>query len=363
MTRRVLVVSHEASRTGAPRVAMHLLNALAAGGWETVLVHRWGGPMAGELDEAASRSFLEPGARLRVALQRWRVTKRASASVERWAVDRTLRRVAPDLVWCNTVITAGYASAAIRAGIPVVVHSHEARPLVAKALDKWGLREQDLNSPLLRLVGCGTDTARTLAAELGVEADDVAVLHSPVDVTALRSEAAATTDPYRSYERPVVVACGVGDERKGVDTFAAASMESTSPSWVWVGRVPEEDRGGRVSYVGEQQTAVGWIAHADLVALPSRADPFPLVVLEAMALGVPVVASDLDGTREQLGDGGVFVPVGDSSRLAGEVDGLIALPEHLSELGAGGRRRCETLWDVGPFAEKARAIADGVAGR
>lgn len=362
-TRTVLVVSHEATRTGAPKVAEHLMRELRAdAGWRTVGVHRWGGPMAAELDAAADETFLEPAAALRVTLRRWRRSKRAAGSIERWAIERTLRRVRPDVVWCNTVITGVYAKAAVRAGIPVVVHSHESGDLVRIALERSGLRDVATASSV-HLVGCASDTAATLAEELGVPADAVAVLHSPVDVAAVRAAGERAENPFGDDDRPVVVACGVGNGRKGVDTFsAAASIASDRARWVWVGKVPDERRSPHVEYPGEQPSAAPWLAHADVVALPSRADPFPLVVLEAMALGRPVVASDIEGPREQLGDAGTFVPVADAAALAEAVDALVADPAAAAVLGEAGRRRCAERWDVAPFGVTARRIRDAAAG-
>ena len=69
--------------------------------------------------------MLEPLARLRVLLKRSKRTKAAARTVERLAIRRVIRSVAPDLVFCNTLLSSPYASAAIDAGFPTVLFSHE----------------------------------------------------------------------------------------------------------------------------------------------------------------------------------------------------------------------------------------------
>jgi glycosyltransferase involved in cell wall biosynthesis len=72
-------------------------------------------------------------------------------------------------------------------------------------------------------------------------------------------------------------------------------------------------------------------------------DGLPVVVLEAMAAGKPVVASDLAGLPLAVADGatGLLVPPGDPGALAAAVGALLADPERARRLGAAGRRRVE----------------------
>ncbi|GAA1128967.1 glycosyltransferase family 4 protein [Nocardioides aquiterrae] len=88
-------------------------------------------------------------------------------------------------------------------------------------------------------------------------------------------------------------------------------------------------------------------AEADLLVLASRAEAYGMVVTEALARGVPVVASDVGGVREALGDGGVLVPPGDPDALAAALREWLTSPSHRSSLRAAARaRRTElTGWD------------------
>jgi glycosyltransferase involved in cell wall biosynthesis len=92
---------------------------------------------------------------------------------------------------------------------------------------------------------------------------------------------------------------------------------------------------GRVEFTGPrtgpelEQT----YAAADLLVLPSHAETYGMVVTEALARGLPVIASDVGGVSEALGDGGLLVPTGDPAALGA------ALRRWLGDAGLRGRLR------------------------
>lgn len=348
----MLVVSHEATRTGAPRVAVDLVDAYRDAGWHTVAVLRWGGPLRSAFERAAEVTIDEPASRLRAALSRHPRTKQLVPALSRFAARRVLRRFRPDLVWCNTVISSPYAVAAARLGIPSIVFSHEQEEVVRRSVDRSGLREVLRDSsrrPVL--LGCSEDTAALFASIVGPGGGEVGTICSPIDVTAVRERAAGPPPPVDGG--PLVLACGVADRRKGVDVFIEAAELATSrgiqANWCWVGR-NERWESPHVRFVGEVSDAERWIAAATVFALPSRQDAFPLVTLEAMALARPIVASSLPGPAVQLGEFGRLVPAGDAAALADAVARLLGEPALAAELGAAAAQRCDELWDVSRFA-------------
>ena len=330
------------------------MRALRAGGWEVVVAHRWGGPLTAWLDAHADRSVTPPLNRLRAALQTITSLRRAAGLLETASIRWVLRRVQPDLVWCNTVVTARWAAAAAARRVPVVLMSHE--------VDETWVRDRagGLDVGAVVLAACSSEAADVLAAAVGVDRDVVAVLRPGVDLPSLLARTSPVERPRRS--RQLVVACGVGDGRKGVDVFAqAAAIAAASgldAEWRWVGRRPATLPPGPVTWFGEVDDGPGHIAAADVFTLPSRAEGFPLVALEAMALGRPIVASDLRGPREQLGDACVLVPAGDAAMLASAVADLLGDPHRARALGEAAAERCLQHWDQGAFAQAAGAVAE-----
>lgn len=366
----ILIVSHEASRTGAPRVAVDILRALQPMDTRTVVVHRWGGPMRDELDRAADGSAVEPLRHLRVILRRWRATRGWALAVERMGASLVLRRLEPSLVWCNTVLSAAYVRPAQRRRIPVVLHGHELRPLVGSVLGRYGLTSAHGRSlPAgVHLAACSDEAANALGETVGVEPSSIAMLPSPVDVAEVRRRGhGSMLDPRRAHGRLRIVACARGDKRKGLDLFIslAAALEKAQPKkyqCLWVGRIEEPSllKGYRsIECLGEVADPVPILASADIFVLTSRTDAFPLVVLEAMALERPVVAFAVGGVPQQLGDTGVLVEPENVSAMADEVLRLGCDPEHRKNLGALELQRVAELWDFPAFASQVRRLAEG----
>lgn len=103
---------------------------------------------------------------------------------------------------------------------------------------------------------------------------------------------------------------------------------------------------------------------ADFFVLPTRADSLPLAILEAMAAGLPVIASDVGAIRWALGEErcGIVVPPGDEEALAAALERLALEPETRTSLGAGGRRRQQELFDSRHAAEAFDAVLTQAAG-
>jgi glycosyltransferase involved in cell wall biosynthesis len=97
----------------------------------------------------------------------------------------------------------------------------------------------------------------------------------------------------------------------------------------------------RVVFAGYRDDVPALLAGAAVLCLPSHAEGLPLVVLEAMAQGRPVVATAVDGTPELVVDGetGILVRPGDVEGLARALERVLADPDEAARLGAAGRKR------------------------
>jgi glycosyltransferase involved in cell wall biosynthesis len=197
-------------------------------------------------------------------------------------------------------------------------------------------------------------------------------LVSPMGIDVARLTAARTAD--RSVARrtlglpaegPVVGFLGRLVPVKGVDILIDAVAMLAEPLTLLVagdgperGRLVERAQNVRAIFPGALSGAslgAFWAA-IDVFVLPSvnlasgRTEGTPTVVLEALAAGVPVIASEVGGVRAAAGDAAVLVPSGDRQALAGALSGVLRDPKEAAALAERGRVRARAYdWHaVGP---------------
>lgn len=96
----------------------------------------------------------------------------------------------------------------------------------------------------------------------------------------------------------------------------------------------------RVEFLGHREDVADLLGTGDLFVFPSRSEAFPTAVLEAMAVGLPVIASAVGGLLDLISDGhnGLLVPPQDAAALAAAIDRLVAQPTLAASLGESARR-------------------------
>jgi glycosyltransferase involved in cell wall biosynthesis len=184
--------------------------------------------------------------------------------------------------------------------------------------------------------------AEHMTAALPDLADRVSLVPNGIDINAvspvpLRDGLGVPDDAI------LAVAIGGMERNKGFDLLIdAAAMLDDGVHVVLVGggtpeaRAAMEERArrhgvtGRVHFLGHRSDARAVAAACDLFVLPSRSEGFPVVMLEAMAAGVPVVASDVGGVRDALAErlgrpaAGWIVPVNDAGAIAAGLREVVA---------------------------------------
>lgn len=327
MSRLVAVVLHESVAGGASNAVLRPLPELERDGWRfcfwaprpspvAALLEKRGYTVAGEqrpfrYSLTALRERPGPLARLRAApgyLRRFR---------------GFIRQAGPDLVHANTILTLPEAVVAHACGRPTMLHVHEMLPAGPRGAAA---------AQLARIVDSVATVSEACAAPWGRHGIDVQVV-----TAGIAAGPAVDRDVRR---RPLVVGTlGTVCKRKGSDLFVAAAgaimdrrrdvqFRLVGPlagghEAPWAQSVV--DRAGRAgvrwSTVPDAQPELrDW----DVFVLPSRRDPFPLVVLEAMAAGLPVVAAAVDGVPEQVDDtNGVLVAPDDAGALSAAIERLL----------------------------------------
>lgn len=267
-----------------------------------------------------------------------------------------LRRESFDLVHAH-VYSSAAASALATAGtgIPLVVTEHtEAlwQGTHGRLFSAWMYRR------VARVIAVSDAIRRRLIERDGVPPARITVVPNSVpparevhgDVLPLPADLAGGG--------PVVGVVARLQPEKGVTSFlrAAAHVARELPTarFVVVGDGPlrremlglAEDLGVRdcVLFLGFRPDAQALIELMDVVAVPSVSEGTPLVVLEAMAAGVPVVASRVGGIPGQIRNGqeGLLIPPGDPRALADALLDLLRDPERARRMGEAGRLRAST---------------------
>ncbi len=200
--------------------------------------------------------------------------------------------------------------------------------------------------PGLRQVICNSHmVAEELQKWYSVPEEKITVIYNGVDTRRFHpdlahAQRAAMREQLGIKEtQPMLLFVGNGFERKGVPALlaACARMKNTDAHLVIVG----EDRhrpvfkrqladlglGGRVHMVGPQLDVERYYAAADAFVLPSIYDPCPNAALEAMACGLPMLASKRCGAKEWIMDGvnGFIVGAADIAGIAARMDDLCSL--------------------------------------
>jgi len=103
----------------------------------------------------------------------------------------------------------------------------------------------------------------------------------------------------------------------------------------------------RVIFTGFVDDVPRLMAAFDLFVLPSHREGMPRTVIEAMAAGKPVVATNIRGCREEVvhGGTGLLVPAKDPQALADAIIQILCNPQEAKKMGEAGRKRAEEFFD------------------
>lgn len=347
------------NRGGPLRQLAGLVPALAAQGWSGPVA--FGSVGAGESDgrEALSGADLRPLALLRRGVSAWRDARALAA------IRALVREVQPDVIHTHMGKAGALGRwAARQQGVPCVhtLHGHH--------LDAPGWRgvlavraERALAPLCARLVVLSERQRRDVVEVHRVAPSGQVAVVGPglhvqgVQLAAARLPAAGGPEAARAAawlaapgggQPPTYAWCGrLVEVKQPWLVLEAAALASVPWRLVLVGQGPWEARlrelrerlglCARVALVGEALEPAPWIARAHALVLSSRSEGTPMVMLEAFALGRPVVAPTVGGIPDLLGHGeqGLWVPPGEAPALARALDRLaVDRPLH-ARLAAG----------------------------
>lgn len=315
---RILYITGQLGRGGAEQQFYYLLRTLQPEA--KVLSLRAGGYWAGPIRELGYEVI--------------ELERQGRADLGRlWRSDQIMREYDPDIV--HLVLDNAYA---LYGRIPALLQRR--RVIVGERnhptrAPRWYdlLRSRLLNRFAARIVP-NSEAAREYLLAQGISSDKVQVIPNGIDLASIRSQASNGAPPLPQEWRDCFVIGAVGklNPVKAPEIFieAAAIAHRQRPDlrFVFLGEGPLQDElQVRIEALGMQdivllpghrQDVPCWLANFDLFTLTSREEGLPNAIMEAMVLGLPVVATDAGGCRELVREGetGHIVPIDDVQAVA-----------------------------------------------
>jgi len=304
-------------------------------------------------------------------------TTRYLKSLGRWLAENRDRY---DLVCVSSLRRDAHAAlAAVPKGVPVVLRAEAAGRFgdcLWQLEAKGGRRIKRECMKADALVGPTRAIERELIAA-GYSRDRIHYLPNGVPDPPARDAAGkaaaravlVAANPSLGIPRdaPLAVYAGRLDEAKGLGDLMAAwrrVVVRRPDARLWLAgegpfrraleaQIVDLDLLGRVFLAGLFDSVEELLAAADLFVLPSREESPSLALLEAMAAGLPIVATDVPGTREPVTDGqhGLLVPGQDVDALSAAILRLLDAPELAARLGAAARDHAQTQFSLAQMAD------------
>lgn len=278
-----------------------------------------------------------------------------------WRFYRFLRQRRPDIL--NTHMfraTMVGAPIARLAGVPTVIATFHGREPWRRGLIKGSYVVDRLVDRFVhRMIAVCESSKRYLTRTKGLDPAKITVIHNGRDLDRYRPPApdavrAIRTELGIADGEPLVGVVGRLDEQKGhtylLDALPEVLRRHPRARLVLVGegplRAPLEQQAARLGvlpgivFTGFRTDVPAVMGAMDVVVLPSLYEGLPLVLIEALAMARPVVATAVDGSVDVVEDGvsGILVPPADPAALAKGLLQLLDDPALARRLGEAGRR-------------------------
>ena len=384
--KKMIVLGHDATRSGAPILLLHLLHWLKRhGGLELEIILKQDGPLLAEFQRIAPTTVLEYTRTERMVHS---LCQRLGGKIPEWILPpaklaRHLRGRKADLFYANTSTVGAEVAVATQLGLPVVWHIHELPSFINSIAG--GKPFRDAGRHAQKFIAVSESVKAGLMASSAIPAEKISVIHGfvPPEKTQALDLPATRAAVRQELNLPpsafVAGMCGTVCHGKGVDWFVAvaaalaADFADREIQLVWIGspanemiltQVNQDLRQARlterVKFIGGKADSRPYLAALDAFLLSSRADSFPLVMLEAGALGLPVICFAGSGGAPEFveADAGLVVPHADPAAAARALVKLCDNPELCRQLGANARQKVLTHYTVETQAPEILALME-----
>ena len=375
-SQRTVLIAHPSADTyGADLQMLESAAALVERGWRVVVAVPAPGLLQARLHGCGAETVVVRFPVLRRAdlSPHGAATLGGSLPAALVRMRRLLRRVAPDVVYVNTITVPWWLLVAHRCGVPAVCHVHEAeqadRPAIRRALARplFLADRVIVNSSATDDVICGAAPglrSRRVVVPNGVRGP----LETPWSRSADRPFRLVVVGRLSPRKAPddaleaLAIVCRSGRDAElelcgtpgpGHEDFAAALMA----------RADRPDLRGKVRFTGYVSPVWPALEGADVLVAPSLGESFGNAVVEAQLARRPVVATAVQGHLETVRDGvcGLLVPCRDPHAIAARVIDLIDDPALADELAYNGLRHAEAHFGLARYGDDIARVLDEMA--
>ena len=349
------------SRTAHIRI-MHILHRLATGGTEKNVRKLLEGLDAGAFEQTVCT--VVPDVELSVGDARVVTLARPPLNPGFLVPHfyRLFRRERPDVVHSRNWGTMEAVVAARLAGVPAVIHSEHGRDLQTMGRQPWRRRmfRRACYRWADRVFAVSQELAEFYSAQLNIPLERLEVVPNGVNTAEFRPSpewrvefrrrlgvgpetlvvgAVSRLDPVKDHFTLLRAAELAVDS--GVDLCLVIVGDGVCRPALQRELAARPALAGRARFIGEVSNVAEWLNSFDVFALPSLSEGMSNTLLEAMAVGVPPVATRVGGNSEVIEDGlsGVQFNPGDYQTLAACLQKMASAPEWRLQLGENSRRR------------------------
>jgi len=334
MTKKILFVSHDLSRSGAPNMLLQLIQWLRINtSYSIDLVGLNGGAFYNEFSMVCDNIFIVNNKALGFKdLLKKKVFKKIGINhlTKDLQLINVLERRNYELVYANSALSLPFASKLKQQApsLKLLLHVHEMEIMIKRMVPYFSFHLLNVD----RFIAASNPVKINLELTYQVSSKNIEVIYEFSDFKDVPSKKNKIDNSF------IVGASGLSHWRKGNDLFlqVARIVKKKHPDaniqFVWVGNESTDkliidtdlkklQLNETVSFIGETSSPMTYFNNFDIFLLTSREDPFPLVCIEVAKLGKPIICfKNASGTAEiiELG-GGKVVPYLDVEAMAVEV--------------------------------------------
>jgi glycosyltransferase involved in cell wall biosynthesis len=347
---KILFISHEASRTGAPMVLLHFLKWLQLNqpDIQADLLVLSGGSLESDFKKVVRCYFdYEVKTKPRSLNRKERILFKLGWFKKSNLRDNLLIELSEnnyDVVYANTIASVKFAYDLVSKIKPAkfILHLHELNAIIRLMLPDFHTYAVAID----QFITPAKIVKDNLITNWGVSENKIKVVYECAEIQESQKQ-------NKINEEFVIGASGTVHWRKGQDVFVQVARylcqhyPENNFKFVWVGKIPitehiiiEEDLfkldlKDKVFFIGEVENPEDYYQDFDVFLMTSREDPFPLVCIEVGMIGKPIISFEKAvGTNEVLEKGGGFVvPYLDVETMANKVIEYYNNPVLLAEHG------------------------------